>query len=199
LTVIVATSRFLAQSETEGLTAALAKNIDDFNGDGKKIVNLDTINLPLDVALGAEDGGEDSLANLSGVDPEMMQASMMKLMAVVAAWTDPMYLTDDILYDYMAAMSGDYDDDDRPGGGEARQSGYSLFVPLEGVRASFGPNNDRLAIKDTILAEEPGLEYLGEIAFSLRPPQNHSEKAVKYQEYCAQILRSLIPLHNPVP
>ena len=223
LTLIVATSRYIMQSETDAVQAALANYAGDINGDGRVLVNMDTINVPITSMLEEINNGdgpqemEDYIDMGSGADPEMLQASIMKLMAIVAAGSDQLFLLDDELYDYLTAMAGPSPEsgdgtngsssgaggENVAGGGESGDGGaespsqadvwlseYSIFEPL-GLAESFGLCDDRLAIKDTVLADEPGFEYLGELAFSLRPPPNNSQKNLDYYTACMQLLKAI--------
>jgi hypothetical protein len=205
ITAVVATSRYIAQYETDALQAAMEKYGGDLNGDGKVLVNLDMINLPIaavieDIAGEERDVGEDgSLGMASGIDPEMVQASMMKLMAIIAAWNDPLFLMDDDLYTYINEMSGPSDPDNgeqaSTASGEADTGenlpDYAIFEPLGDIPGASGPFKDRLAIKDTILASEEGFEYLGDLSFSVRPPPNSNQKNIDYQANCVQLLRNI--------
>ncbi|MCL2058340.1 MAG: hypothetical protein FWH01_04675 [Oscillospiraceae bacterium] len=248
LTVVVATSRFITQAESDALQAALESYAGDFNEDGRVLVNLDMITLPIAEALGyggddvaggnnvadgdgdagdASSGGngaggesaggaEDGLFDIASVsDPEMLQASMMKLTAIIAAWSDTLFLMDDDIYDYIAAMAGpspfDDDEDGAAGGSDGAASGgsgaggsvadgsvavdempdYAIFEALSGIHGASGAYLDRLAIGETALASEPGFEYMGELAFSLRPPPNTNEKNVSYFAYCMGLLNAL--------
>ena len=221
-TVIIASSRFITQAETDAIQAGLAKYTADINGDGKILINFDSINIPIAEMLediggydpqgtgaegaaaatgaaetvGAAEEAEEagSLMDIgSSIDPEMMQASMMKLMAIVAAWTDQLYLLDDDLYNYINMMAGPATDEDDA---ESQQQtngslpDYAVFDPL-GLPFSFGPFDDRLAIKDTILVHEPGFEFLGDMAFSLRPPPNNKQQSIDYYDSCMKLLMTL--------
>ena len=203
LTVVVATSRFMAQSENDALQSALERIAGDFNGDGKILVNLDSINLPIASMMDSvgETAEDDALYDFgTGNDPEMMQASMMKLMAVISAASDPLYLLDDDLYEYITAMSRPAEDESAGGAGAAADAAsassdvpddYAIFQSIWDIPGASGTYGDRIAIKDTVLASEPGFEYLGDMAFSVRPPQNANQKNIDYQEFCVQILRTL--------
>jgi len=203
LTLIIATARYVSQAETDGLQAALKKYMPDLNGDGKISVQFDSIYLPLTALTGegAQEGDAFSAA-MSGADPEMIQASMMKLMAITAAWSDPLYLLDDAMYDYLAGMSGvelpeSAESETEPAGAaKSRESpadpgGGALFVTLGQIPAAFGYFGDRLSIDDTLIISEPDCEMLGDLSFSLRPAPNEKQKSVEYQEYCKRLLESL--------
>ena len=202
LTIVVATSRFITQAETDALQAALESIAGDYNGDGRVLVNLDSINLPIASLMGSDDESADEDAMLDygiGDDPEMTQASIMKLMAVISAASDPLYLLDDDMYDYITGMSSPPPDgDDADESADAAESTdaampdeYAIFDSIRDIPGAFGRYGDRLAIKDTVLAAEPGFEYLGDATFSVRPPQNSNQKNVAYQAFCVQLLKNL--------
>jgi len=200
LTLVVATSRFITQGESDALQAALEALAGDLNGDGKVVVGLDTIYLPISSFFGHDDDDaqpDDSMVNFSGMnDAELIQASSMKLMAIVSASTDPLYLLDDDLYSYLMTMSGPLplgENGELPpqDGSVELEPDYMVFDPLDDISASYGYFNDRVAIKDTVLASEPGFEYLGDAAFSIRPAYGSNEKYMAYHAYCSDLLRRL--------
>ena len=202
-TMVIATSRYITQVETDALQTALVSRMDDYNGDGKVLLSFDTIYLPIAGLMGDNTPAGDTEADpvnmlgMSSMDnAEMIQASSMKLMAVVAAWTDPLFLLDDDMYEYLSQMAGptdSYADGESPPAQEnaATLSEYAIFEALSGISPSYGPNNDRLAIKDTVISGEPGLEFISELSFSVRPAQNSNEKNVGYQAYCVELLEKL--------
>ena len=140
----------------------------------------------------------------SGIDPEMEQASSMKLMAIISAWSDPLYLLDDSLYYYLLAMSGPAPEDDaidanvsggESGGGDGGaflpQQENWMFEPLSGIPAAFGEFGDRLSISDTVLISTPGCEDMGGFSFSLRPAPNAKQKSIDYQAACMRLLEDI--------
>ena len=229
LTLVIAASRYLMQTETDALQAALGKYVGDINGDGRILVNIDSIHLPIASILedaggginsfGGEDGSDgsggdnaqqnetESFDAASISDPEMIQASMMKLMAIIAAGTDTLFLLDDDLYVYITGMAGPpiEDEDISNGNGADVQSGvsnptpeetdalsdYALFESLVDIPGASGILRDRLAIKDTLLMDEPDFDYLGELAFSLRPPLNAKKDNIEYHALCIELLKSI--------
>ena len=207
LSLVIATSRFITQAETEALQAALGNITGDLNGDGRVLVNLDSINLPItsimeDLNNAGMQDDEESFDISSATDPEMMQASMMKLMAIIAAGTDTLFLLDDEVYDYITMMSEPSVEDGEGGGGADANTGgarnvsaaaqeYAIFNTLSGIPGSFGLFEDRIAIKDTVLQSEPALEYMGDLAFSLRPPPNSKQGSIDYYTLCIQLLNTL--------
>ena len=216
ITIVVATARYFSSDESDALIAAVAKHINDFNGDGKIVVQLDPINVPSAAAIVnsranaaapessapatgvPESGTPESGGLMAGVDPEMEQASIMKLMAIVSAWSDPLFLTDDPLYDYLLRMSAPSEPDAAAGQtpqgsqGNARTAAdSSLFVSLGGIPGASGAFGDRLAVKDTLLMDEPGCDELGDLSFSLRPPANEKQRSVSYQEFCMSLLKAI--------
>jgi len=211
ITLVVATSRYFAQTETDALQSALQKYAYDFNNDGKVVVQLDAIYLPTAaITAGGEENTDDNNLNnmLSGADPEMIQASQMKLMAITAAWTDPLYLVDDGIYNYLTLMSGSSDAEEAAGenaesadkaganagagaGSAETGSDYSLFETLSGVPAAYGPRGDRLSVADTLLMSEPDCESLADLSFSLRPAPNSKQKSIDYQAFCAWLLQAI--------
>jgi len=201
LSLVVASSRFLLTSETDALQAELEKYATDFNGDGKIVVNLDNIHLPLAEARSAgsaDQAAGEAVLMQDGVDPQVMQASAMKLMAIIAAGDDLLFLADDEIYSYMLAMGNPQTPDDYDYFDESADAAYleitpefAVFETLEGFDAAFGPFNDRLAIKDTVLADVPGMEYIGDLAFSLRPPQSSKQASLDRSEFCKQLLSAL--------
>ncbi|MDR1060832.1 MAG: hypothetical protein LBL83_06410 [Clostridiales bacterium] len=136
----------------------------------------------------------DIFAGGMAADPQMEQASIMKLMAVTAAGADPLYLVDDALYNYFARMAAptEYDGEGQPlpsDGGDIEQ--YSMFEPLDGVAGASGPLGDRLPLEATSLFGEPGCEQLGGFSFALRPPSNGKDETVSYQSFCLEMLKSV--------
>ena len=194
LTIIFATTTYVSQRESEALKAALERKIGDFNGDGRVLVSLDEISLPISAMIETAGGNADgeSAVNFTGADPEMMQASSMKLMAVIAAGSDPLFLLDDGMYAYISGMSGPSPEDY-----ESKEitpeimAEYAIFEPMPDIPGSFGPFGDRLAIKDTVLAADPELERIGELAFSVRPALASNKKNAAYQAFCVQALKLL--------
>ena len=191
LTVIIASSRFITQIETDALQEALVSVIGDFNGDGKVLVSMDSIYLPLGDITRMLNGGQDADDEpfVSGVnDPEVIQASSMKLMAVISAGTDPLYLLDDELYIYISMMTGAADQwvegDDIP------VPDHAIFETLAGMPNVSGFFDDRVAIKDTFLADVPELEFIKDMTFSVRFPQS-KESSIAYQAFCLQMLRDI--------
>ena len=217
MTLIIASARYIPQYEADAIRDTLEKYAWDLNGDGKVIVGLDTIHLPTAAAFanihddekaeagaggegavtgegGEEAGQEDFSAIMSGADPEMEQASSMKLMAIISAWSDPLFLLDDALYNYLVAMSGPSALDEAEGeteGPYVPDAENWMFDPITGPEAAFGYFGDRLAIKDTLIIDEPDCEYLGELAFSLRPAPNSKQKSIEYQQYCLELLKTI--------
>ncbi|MDR3120270.1 MAG: hypothetical protein LBU58_02880 [Clostridiales bacterium] len=160
-------------------------------------------------AAGAVSQADEAAAAQAGfasqsVDPEMEQASVMKLMAITSAAADPLYLVDDALYAYFAQMADptEYDMEGNPvpassadggAGAEGAQNGpFSIFDPLSGIAPATGPLLDRLRLADTELADAPGCETLGDLTFALRPAANAKEKTVAYHAYCAELLKTLV-------
>lgn len=272
--LIIATSRYIPEYETAALQTALEKHMGDFNGDGKVLLSLDPIYLPLEAIPGgsggggrelgsdsygggadadggadAADGGSDGAGAggseerggvlnemMPGADPQLIQASMMKLMAVISSATDPLYLLDDEMYRYLTEMAGasqgdgatagdgagadggvgngvDLDDgvgngvdmgndadlgagivvgaDEGDNMGAGGGEGFSMFAPLSDIAAASGPLGDRLAIADTLLAQEPGCEGIGDLTFCLRPLNGSKQKKIDYIAYCMRILKEI--------
>jgi len=88
LTVIMITSAFFDQDEIERLTHAIEDVAEDFNGDGKIMASIDYMFMP------ADEEFQD-------------YATHMKMVAVLSASADPVYLLDEEAFVMLMAMSGD--------------------------------------------------------------------------------------------
>jgi hypothetical protein len=219
ISVVFASSSYVAQERIDALRAAIEGAIADFNGDGKVLAQLDFIYLTSAAPTGegadatgagingAAGGGDDATDETAGArdgspapglglgmaaDPQIEQASAMKLMAVTAAGSTPLYLVDDGMYEYLARMANpaEYDGDEpapQAGGGEL----YSMFEPLDGMPGATGPLSDRLPISATSLADAPGCGELGGFTFALRPQGAGKAEALAYRNFCLDFLKSV--------
>jgi len=84
LTVVMITGAHFEQHDIERLTYAIEERTEDFNGDGKIVVSIDYMSLPAD-------------------DDPYGYASQMRMMAVIAAAVDPLYLLDGEAFDMLTA------------------------------------------------------------------------------------------------
>lgn len=161
-TIVVVNSSYITAEALEGLSAALQEHTTDLNGDGKIIIATDYIALPkLDD--GSEQGADATYTpDLTGGQQDMGYA--MKLMAVIAAGSDPIYLLDEDAHAYLTAI----------GQGDDPNSAYDIFekfiVPVNATTLDF-----------------EGAAQLDDMAFYLRVDFGDES----YYEYCKQLLQAI--------
>lgn len=157
-TIIVVSGSFVSDDALESLTTALEEFAPDFNGDGKVMVACDFISLPV---LDDESAQETPPApDLTGGQQDMGNA--MKLMTVLAASSEPIYLLDEAAYNYISAM----------GQGEEPDTDISVFEAF-----SVPSNTENLNYE--------GVAELADMRFYLR--SYYSDES--YYEYCKQLLQ----------
>lgn len=125
MTVVLVSGGYMMPESVEALQAELEKYAGDINGDGKVLVSIDSITLPAfsdeeETGEGEQSEGE-LMTDMASSDPQADYASAMKLMAVLASNTDPIYVMDQAGYDYIMRSNGE-DDAYQPG---------DIFVVLE--------------------------------------------------------------------
>lgn len=147
-TIIMIGGGYVASETTEMLAEMLGPIAGDYNGDAKNLISVDPMTIP------ANDGG--------GADAQMEYATTMKIVAVVAANSDPIYLLDSAGLAYLTNMSGE----DGSGGSIFDQA--SVPVPAE------------------ILAALPELEGY---RFYLR--DNGDAKKAEYMAWCREFLENI--------
>lgn len=108
-TIIMISEEYYFTGELEELQQQLEQSAWDRNGDGKVSIQIDFINLPAE----NDDGTAAS---------QDAYATQMKLVTVVAAGLDPLYLLDESAYNWLMKMGAQGEDED-----EAEAD--SVFIP----------------------------------------------------------------------
>lgn len=120
-TVVIVTNSYLVDGEIENLSSVLEGYATDFNGDKKIVISTDFISLP---SVEGETG-QNKTQVLDPTGGQQDMANAMKLMAVLAANSDPIYLLDEAAYNYISNMGKDED-------GEVTGDAFEAFsVPVE--------------------------------------------------------------------
>jgi hypothetical protein len=177
-TVVLVTSVYVPTDYTDRLAAALEANAADVNGDGKVKVALEPITFtPYDPD--ADPQGEQTPEEMmsANANAETDYAYSMKLMGILAAGTDPIYLLDEPQYDNLIMMSG-------------AENAEELFQPLEGVPGAEGYS---LPFSRTALAESPVEPLIDErLSFYLRVlPESNNKKDNAYRAACRDYIAEL--------
>lgn len=169
--IVVVSGSYLSTEGLEELAGSLETAATDFNGDGKVIISTDSISIPAGDLSGASD--ESQPPQMQG--NQMDYASSMKLMTVITAGTDPIYLLDKAAYDYIT----------RPTEG-GMSTADEIFAPLDGIP---GAQGNALPFSATLLAQTGGGELDG-LSFYLRA-SGRFEKDMDYYMYCHQLMEAL--------
>jgi hypothetical protein len=180
VTVVLMAGRYLTTDTTAALQTALEETAGDFNGDGKVAVAIDPMQITPPAPEQTADTPPESApadAPMMTGDSEMQYANLMKMSAVIASDSDPIYLLDQEMYDHLLAITAD-------------DNGVtqSMFVPMEGVPAAIG---ESLPFSETVLAEVPGLEVMDGLSFYIRSNRKTDEKDLAYYAYCEEILQTI--------
>lgn len=157
-TVVIVTARYFVDGEIEKLSSVLEGFAYDFNNDKKILISTDLISLPVT----DDETGQTGMQAFDPTGGQQDMASAMKLMAVLAANSDPIYLLDDAAYNYIFNMGKGED-------GNGADDVYETFsVPAEK------------------LGGEAAEAFKG-MRFYLRT--SYSDEI--YYEYCKQLLMQL--------
>lgn len=157
VTIVIVSGGYLGEYELSLLTDALEGYATDFNDDKKISVSTDFISLPPTEDEAGQN--ESPTPDLTGGQQDM--ASMMKLMAVIAAGSDPIYLLDESAYDYISGMGKNEE-------GYVADNAFEAFsVPAEKL------GGEAVAIRG--------------MRFYLRSSCNDEA----YYEYCKQLLENI--------
>lgn len=158
--IVVVSGSYVSDDALESMTTALQEFATDFNSDGKIVVAYDFISLPAFANEAAQEA--PAVPDLTGGQQDMGNA--MKLMTVIAANSDPIYLLDEAAYDYITGIG----QDENPSEDERIFEAFS--VPA-----------------DTKKLDYEGAAELNGMRFYLR--SNYSDNA--YFEYCKQLLLAI--------
>lgn len=173
ITVIMVSDQPVDMSLTEQLSEALSGIVPDINSDGKCIVEIDSILL-------AQPEQEESQREGDTLQPsdEMRYVGAMKLAAIIAANSDPIYLMDQSGYDYFMRMDSSNDEN-----GELYEPG-EIFMVLD---ESQGANQEALPISATLLSEDEFVDQLAGFAFYCRQPLKNNKQSDYFQQ-CSEFL-----------
>ncbi|MCL2056917.1 MAG: hypothetical protein FWH02_06840 [Oscillospiraceae bacterium] len=163
ITIIMVTTRFIPIEYIEDITLEMESRFPDYHGEGKGIkIAIDSI--PLSSA--ADD-------DIGMVEIDMAYNFQMKLMALIAAGADPLFILDPPAYMFLNDVGSD----------------FSLFKPLEGIIP--GAEADALPVSATALDFDPVVPYLArELSFYYRE-LGYSERKAPYFEACMDFLAEL--------
>ena len=168
-TVIAVSSRNLPTDGFDTFEIFFSQFVDDVNGDGRHVVRLDFISLPVDILFGY-DRLEDDYAmaeteegGLVFTDIEFEMANIMKLSAIISSNSDPILLLDEGGVLYLSRIGGIYPGEGSPPEGwqpTLYETG-NLFYPLniEGAQDSFALPVDMLNLPPSIAQNFSGMSF----------------------------------------
>lgn len=146
-TIIMISEKYFAEESIGFISKDIERFADDYNGDKKILINIDFIMLP--------GNGEDPGAS------QMDYANTMKLSAILAAASDPVYLLDEAAYRYITGMGTGEDD---------------------------APGTDNIFEAESVPVNLPGQPEFSGMRFYLR---QSSGKNVEYYKYCEELLKKI--------
>lgn len=182
VTIIMVTEKYISAEYLSELSAAMERQMEDLNGDGKVLVAIDSIPFtplsPEELEALSQQTTEEGAA--PDADPGMPSEGTaqqdysytIKLMTLIAASTDPIYLLDQSNYTYIAGMN-DEDGD--------------IFLPLDHISGAVG---DSLPVTATTIHAEEIAPYFGELSFYLRD-LSYSKRNAEYHAQCMDFLEQI--------
>lgn len=144
VTIVMISERYFTPDELETIRINLEQTAWDRNGDGKVYVLIDHNRLSPDL-------DDDS------VPTETEYAAQMKLVAVVASGTDPLYLVDGTGYDRLMQMAGQAEDG----------QDINIFIPESVPADNFGAAEMRFYLRSSLDGKQEYYEYCLELLRSL--------------------------------
>lgn len=180
ITIVMVTAKYVSGEYLDELTSAIEAHTPDINGDGKVYVSVDHIPY-FPVKIDSEDlltpGGVEAAAMELDVQAQQEQDYnyLMKLMTVVAASTDPIYLLDQENFEYLNAM------------GEDNDESYAMFESLEQIP---GGSGYALPMPETIIGAGDIAPYFDELSFYFRSLRI-TDKTRDYNEACMSFLEGI--------
>lgn len=189
-TITMISLKYVSGEAQEQFTKYMETLAPDTNRDGKVKVNIDYIQLPSSYAdprflpqkpKPAE--GSENLPVTQG-DPEMEYANIMKLMAILSANSDQIFLLDDAAFDYLKRMNAEKDENGRI----INEGLDGLFMQMQEDGAS---NIYALPVSGTnIPLDEGDLSQFANISFYVRDWSENTKKSsdVAYTEELIQAL-----------
>ena len=172
ITIFAISKDYISTEAVEELRAYLSTIVPDINGDGKTLVEVDVVQLPSTAVAEAyldplPEGFDDDEMSVI-VDAEIDMANAMKIMAVLAANSDPIMLLDDASYDYILRSNAEKDSN-----GELLKPIDIYAVQkdafLEQLGHLPGKNPYSLDINSTVIPlDDPKLAAFSNMSFYLR-------------------------------
>ncbi|MDL2233714.1 hypothetical protein LJC63_09100 [Ruminococcaceae bacterium OttesenSCG-928-L11] len=180
LSIVMVTTQYISAEYLEELTQKFENCATDVNGDGKVVVSIDHIPYT-PIRLSEEDvsaaGGEDEAMIEAMQDTQTDYTYTMKLMTILGAGTDPIYVLDEANFDYLHSMGADSEDP------------YEMFLRLDESMPS--QNGYGLSLADTTLGVGEVNPYFDSLNIYIRD-MHITKKNADYIRACQEYVESLV-------